>query len=141
MCALFATMQGDGAFRAFSLPIDVRGQGCGAIEAARRNDVLQKAGEAGASYVNRRAGTGGFGTVLKWAVPRPITVAVAIHVAPLSILTVVIHVENRLLDLALSQLYRSRYSAQVHCWLSLRINAEDSCGNRLKLERRCPARA
>lgn len=100
--ALFAAMQRRPTFGTFSLPIDIRRKRGGAIKTARGHYVLEQPGKPRAGDVDRRPGTRRLGPVGELAVSRP---AIGVHVAPLSVLTVVVHVLNRLLDLALSQHY------------------------------------
>jgi hypothetical protein len=60
---------------------------------------LEQAGEPGAGDVQRRPGAGRLGPVGEPAIAGS---AIGIHVAPLSILTVVVHVLNRFLELEIS---------------------------------------
>ena len=87
--ALLAAMQRCSTFRTLALPIDIGRERRRAIKTPCRHDVLEQPGEARAGDVDRRPGTGGFGPVGKRPLPAP---AIGVHVAPLSVLTVVVHV-------------------------------------------------
>lgn len=91
MCALFAAVQRSTALRTFTLPIDIGAQSRRTAETAGRHYVLEQTGEPWASNVDGRPGTRGPGAVGQLAVPGT---AIGIHVAPLSVLTVVVHVLN-----------------------------------------------
>jgi len=131
--ALLAAMQSRSAFGTFAFPIRIRRKRGRAIKTPRSHDALEQAGKAGAGNVQRRPWAGRPGPVGKPMVPG---LAIGVLVAPLSILTVVVHVSNRLLELELLQ-----QRPQLVCGASrpipacLRINAEVCCGNRLKLEK------
>jgi len=87
--ALLAAMERRPAFGTLALPIDIGSELGGTIKTASRHYVLEQPGQARASDVNRRPGTGRLGPVGKRAVSGP---TVGVHVAPLSVLTVVVHV-------------------------------------------------
>ena len=136
MRTLFTAMQRRSALGAFAFPVNIGRKRGGAVKAASRHNVLKQPGKARAGDVDGRPGARRFGPVGELAVSGP---TVGVHIAPLSVLTVVVHLLNRLLDLALSQRYLFEVFGTGPLLVSLRIDAEDSCGNRLKLERHCPA--
>jgi hypothetical protein len=91
MCALFAAVQSSSTFGTFTLPIDIGPQGRGTTETAGRHYVLKQTGEPRASNVDGRPGTRGSGAVGQLAV---LGTTIGVHIAPLSVLTVVVHVLN-----------------------------------------------
>ena len=91
VCALFAAVQRGSALRTFTLPIDIGPKSRRTAESACRHFVLEQTGEPWASNVDGRPGTRGPGVVGQLAVPGS---TIGIHVAPLSVLTVVVHVLN-----------------------------------------------
>jgi hypothetical protein len=91
MCALLAAVQRSSALGTFTLPIDIGAKSRGTAETAGRHYVLEQTGEPGASNVDGRPGTRGPRAVGQLAVPGS---TIGVHVAPLSVLTVVVHVLN-----------------------------------------------
>jgi hypothetical protein len=91
MCALFAAVQRSSTFGTFTLPIDIGPKGRRTAETAGRHYVLEQAGEPWARNVDGRPGTRGPGAIGQLAV---LGTTIGIHVAPLSVLTVVVHVLN-----------------------------------------------
>ena len=89
MRTLFTAMQRRSALGAFAFPVNIGRKRGGTVETASRYYVLEQAGEARARDVDRRPGAHGFGPVWELPVSGP---AVGVHVAPLSVLTVVVHV-------------------------------------------------
>jgi hypothetical protein len=85
--ALLAAVQRHVAFRARTRKVSSRGKRRRAIKTAGGGDVLHQAREAGAGYVDGRAGALGFRTVR----PRTSGLAVVIHVSVLSILAITVH--------------------------------------------------
>jgi hypothetical protein len=83
-------MQRGVALGTIALPVYILWQSCSAVKTARSDYMLNQAWKAGPSNVERGAGSIRFGTVLApVAVGRPI--AIGIHVAPLLVLSVVVH--------------------------------------------------
>jgi hypothetical protein len=91
MCALFAAVQRSPAFGTFTLPIDIGPQSRGTAETAGRHHVLEQTGEPRAGNVDGRPWTRGPGAVGQLAV---LGTTIGVHIAPLSVLTVVVHVLN-----------------------------------------------
>jgi hypothetical protein len=89
--ALFAAMQRSSALGTFTLPIDIGPKSRRTAETAGRHYVLEQAGQPWASNVDGRPGARGAGAVGQLAVPGT---TIGIHIAPLSVLTVVVHVLN-----------------------------------------------
>lgn len=69
--ALLTTMQCRIAFRTSPLKIDIRRQGCGAIEASRGGHRLHQPRQTGTRYVNRRARS-----LRAWAIITPIVILI-----------------------------------------------------------------
>ena len=89
MRALFAAMQRRSAFGTFAFPIDIGRKRRGAVKTAGRHYVLEQPGKARAGDVDRRPGARRLGPVGELAVSGP---TIGVHIAPLSVLTVVVHV-------------------------------------------------
>jgi hypothetical protein len=87
--ALFAAMERRSALGTLALPIDILRQRGGAIETTSGYNVLEQPRKARSGDVDRRPGARWLGPVGQCAVPGP---TVGVHVAPLSVLTVVVHV-------------------------------------------------
>jgi len=87
--ALFAAVQRRSALRTLALPVDIGTERRGAVKTASRDYVLEQPGKARACDVERRPGAVGLRPVGELAVPG---CTIGVHVAPLSVLTVVIHV-------------------------------------------------
>ncbi len=89
MRALFAAVQRRTALGTFALPIDIGRERRGAVKTASRHYVLEQPGKARAGDVDGRPGAGGLRPVGELALSGS---TVGVHVAPLSVLTVVVHV-------------------------------------------------
>lgn len=106
MRALLAAMQGNAALGAFAFPVRIGRKRGGAVEAACRNYALEQARETRAGDIQWGTGARGLRPV-GGATVAGVTIAGipvgGVHIAPLSVLTVVVHVSNRLLDLVCSR--------------------------------------
>jgi hypothetical protein len=122
--ALLTAVQGHAALGAFTFPIDIRRQSGGTVKTSRCGDVLEQAREPRASDVNRRTRTRWLGAIFT---PEPVGFAIGIHVAPLPVFAVVVHVLSQtpgkcsrttLLDYVKkpsTRLFRSKHPAMILC--------------------------
>ena len=89
MRTLFTAMQRRSALGAFAFPVNIGRKRGGTVETAGGNYVLEQAREPGPGDVDRRPGARRLGPVWELAVSGS---TIGVHVAPLSVLTVVVHV-------------------------------------------------